>query len=207
MTKFQKGNVAWNKGIKMPDKFKSHLIGNKHSLGVKHSLESIKNSSNKRTKYPVINGRKVCSDCGTEKEVSEFHKKAKSRDGICGYCKACSTIRHQKYYYENREELKRKIRENNKKPHVKMNKRNKNLLVNYGITEDVYQDMLKNQKYSCAICGVNQESLTYKLYVDHCHTTKKVRGLLCKHCNSAIGLFKDDKDTMINAINYISQYD
>lgn len=56
----------------------------------------------------------------------------------------------------------------------------------------------KLARHGCALCGSNQ-----KLVVDHCHKTNKVRGVLCSNCNLGIGLLKDNKDTMMNAINYV----
>lgn len=203
MTKFEKGFTPWNKGKEMSVEFKQKMIGNKNGLGAKHSEESIRIVSEKRTKHPVIDGKKECADCGITKDITEFHKNKTRKDGISTLCKLCSTERHQKYYYENREVLLAKIKEHSSKPHAIANKRNSNLKINYGITEEDYQEMLVEQNNSCAICGVNQNDLRYKLYVDHDHKTGEVRGLLCKHCNSAIGLFNDNKSLLLKAIDYL----
>jgi len=52
---------------------------------------------------------------------------------------------------------------------------------------------------SCDICG----SLTRRLYVDHCHATGSVRGLLCTSCNLGLGLFKDRPGILRVAAAYI----
>ncbi len=62
--------------------------------------------------------------------------------------------------------------------------------------------MLQDQKNSCLIC--NRE-LDQSACVDHCHTTGKVRGLLCRQCNMALGLLKDNIDSLENAINYLKR--
>ena len=62
--------------------------------------------------------------------------------------------------------------------------------------------MYENQNGLCGIC----EKYFEKLHVDHCHTTNKIRGLLCNHCNLALGKFKDDIKRLSNAINYLSLY-
>lgn len=80
----------------------------------------------------------------------------------------------------------------------------------YGITRDQFKQMLTNQKGVCAICGEPETQIDKRtgnvrqLAVDHCHTTGKVRGLLCTHCNHGIGKFKDKIDLLQKAINYLS---
>ena len=75
----------------------------------------------------------------------------------------------------------------------------------YGMTLDDYDRILKSQNNRCAIC--NNKSVGNKrqknLSVDHCHTTGKVRGLLCQWCNSGIGYMKDDIELLEKAIDYL----
>lgn len=68
----------------------------------------------------------------------------------------------------------------------------------YGLTKEEWLKLVKEHGGKCAICK-NEE----KLQIDHCHQTKKVRGLLCARCNKAIGLFKDDIDRVISAVEYL----
>ena len=60
-------------------------------------------------------------------------------------------------------------------------KRNQYLLRKYGITIEQYEKALKLQNYVCAIC--HKPPKTRRLAVDHCHKTKRVRGLLDMFCN------------------------
>ena len=46
--------------------------------------------------------------------------------------------------------------------------------------------------------------IKYKLAVDHCHKTGKIRGLLCGGCNTSIGSFEDNPELLKNAIKYLS---
>src|SRR5687768_14695899 len=63
------------------------------------------------------------------------------------------------------------------------------LLREYGISVDQYKQMEREQGFSCGCCRtVLGEG---ELYVDHCHDTGVVRGLLCQKCNSGIGLLGD----------------
>lgn len=81
---------------------------------------------------------------------------------------------------------------------------NKHLQTAYGITLDEYNGLLKIQNHECAGCGIKDtEAPRNKLYVDHCHTTGKIRGLLCQHCNTALGMVKDSPDTLLSLINYL----
>jgi hypothetical protein len=75
----------------------------------------------------------------------------------------------------------------------------------YGITEAQFNEMNENQGGLCAICHRTNlyGAKTKELYVDHCHETKKVRGLLCNHCNRALGLFGDSIENLENAILYL----
>ncbi len=73
----------------------------------------------------------------------------------------------------------------------------------YGITMAEYNDMFTMQNGSCAICGIHQTHLKNKLSVDHCHSTGKVRGLLCSNCNTGLGYFKDSVVSLEKALSYI----
>lgn len=79
----------------------------------------------------------------------------------------------------------------------------------YGITYKDYYKLLDDQGNKCAICnsvGVNNSRITSgKLFIDHCHATGKIRGLLCSKCNHGIGLLNDDVDLLHKAINYLNK--
>ena len=80
----------------------------------------------------------------------------------------------------------------------------------YGITIEYFKHMWKEQEGKCAICEkeLEQYSKTHKTpnkaCVDHCHTTGKVRGLLCPTCNKALGLFRDNPTYLKKAEEYIN---
>ncbi len=86
-----------------------------------------------------------------------------------------------------------------------------NLKRAYGITLEQYDAMLLQQDGNCAICRkpehvLNKEGKRRALAVDHCHDTKKVRGLLCTNCNKGIGHFSDDPLRLCAAITYLSDF-
>lgn len=64
----------------------------------------------------------------------------------------------------------------------------------YGIEPEEFAALLDAQGGVCAICRGPRNGPGDRLHVDHCHDTKKVRGLLCAKCNTAVGLLNDDPD-------------
>jgi hypothetical protein len=78
----------------------------------------------------------------------------------------------------------------------------------YGMELEDYEKILSMQNGCCAICGYKPDTFAKKenkLYVDHNHKTKKVRGLLCMNCNSAIGHLNEDLTILQNAIEYLKK--
>ena len=82
--------------------------------------------------------------------------------------------------------------------------RSKRLENKYGITLDDYDKILTNQNNACAICGTTTDKSPKPLFVDHCHTSGKIRGLLCQYCNTGLGHFKDNRINLLKAVDYLS---
>ena len=113
------------------------------------------------------------------------------------------------YYYKNKEKCLLNKKKYRIKYHEKISearrkkyKQDKNIryLKVYGISMADYGLILNKQNGVCAICGKTD---IRSLGVDHCHKTKKVRGLLCYNCNLALGYFKDNVESLIKAIAYL----
>lgn len=100
------------------------------------------------------------------------------------------------YYQQHKENLKVKSRNRNIPPHKR---REYHMRWAYDLEPDEYETILQSQDSKCAICGLQSQ-----LHVDHCHATKRVRGLLCVWCNTGLGQFKDDKERLQKAIEYLS---
>lgn len=75
----------------------------------------------------------------------------------------------------------------------------------YGITVLDYEQMLQTQNERCAIC--QDKPTDHVLGVDHDHRTGRVRGLLCRRCNVAIGYLRDDPELADAAANYLRLHD
>lgn len=73
------------------------------------------------------------------------------------------------------------------------------LKYSYGISLEDYARLYKKQRGRCKICSVEKETLC----VDHNHTSGKIRGLLCRQCNAALGLFRDKKRIVQKAWRYL----
>jgi hypothetical protein len=80
-----------------------------------------------------------------------------------------------------------------------------NLKKSFGISLQNYKDKLKEQNNVCAIC-FKPELAARDLAVDHCHTTGKIRGLLCTNCNKLLGHAKDNVEILQSAINYLNKH-
>jgi hypothetical protein len=122
----------------------------------------------------------------------------------------------RKWYAENKEKVrdysKKRYAENSEKilkygrkyssehPEVRL----KSKLKGYGLTVAEFNAMVEKQNGVCAVCG-KSNLRGARLCVDHKHETGKVRGLLCVHCNAAIGLFCDDINLLASAISYLKE--
>lgn len=70
----------------------------------------------------------------------------------------------------------------------------------HGLTPDAFKSMGDSQSWQCAICASNISS---GAHLDHCHATNRVRGLLCRSCNLALGGFKDRPEVLRQAASYL----
>ena len=79
----------------------------------------------------------------------------------------------------------------------------------YGLTPEKYQQLFADCNNQCTICKDPVSMYSYEEHktgqVDHCHTTSKVRGILCGSCNTSLGGFKDDTNLLKAAILYLEE--
>lgn len=74
----------------------------------------------------------------------------------------------------------------------------------YGLTAEQYTELLRKQNERCAICGAKDAGGRGSWHVDHCHSSGKIRDLLCHTCNVALGNFKDDPRLLVRAVSYLT---
>jgi len=71
----------------------------------------------------------------------------------------------------------------------------------YGISLNEYNEMIEVQQNKCFVCR-NSPGVK-SLAVDHCHTSGKVRKLLCHKCNTALGNVDEDITILKKLIDYL----
>jgi hypothetical protein len=117
---------------------------------------------------------KICTSCNTKKSLDDFFKYPSNHYHSC--CKECSKEKSQRYH------------------------KNTYRYAKYGINKEDFDKMIIDQNNSCKICN---QQLNDEIHIDHCHSTGKVRGLLCGKCNKGLGQFNDDIEILTNAIKYL----
>ena len=153
-----------------------------------------------------------CSICKIDKLTNHFPVRSKIARGYDYRCKSCKNIetRNSKaskpkgYYYKKRKDAQRAWAIANPLANKKSI-----LSTRYGISLEDYQKMIQAQNNKCKICNKSETTIDRRtgkvqaLSMDHCHKTNKVRGLLCGHCNHAIGKLKDDPAICRSAALYL----
>lgn len=138
---------------------------------------------------------KICTKCNVNKPLENYYNSPTGKFGKNSWCKECEKIKRRNYVAKNPDLI-----------------RDRQLLGKrrslYGLTQEQFEDIYKNQKGLCYIC---EEVLDLdrkgcdkrKCVVDHDHNTGEIRGLLCRLCNQGLGLFKDNNKILERAIMYL----
>lgn len=159
-----------------------------------------------------------CASPVNPQNLVDFAIDKKRKDGRTPHCKSCLK-RYRDSKKEERNKVIKQWRLNNKdkielyrknsyeKDMLRMKKwREKNRIFKlYGITNEQVLEMKTNQNGKCLICEKHESELKRGLCVDHCHSTNKIRGLLCHSCNQALGLFKDNTCFLKRALSYLEK--
>ena len=146
---------------------------------------------------------KKCSLCKTEKPRDNFSWQNKKKNKVMSACKLCNRTRQKEKRAANPEAQRikdnksyqkhKEHRVNYARVYRKENPdktRATNLKAKYGITAKDYDDMFALQEGRCKICSADQSELKRILCVDHCHSSGKIRGLLCDTCNKFLGFYE-----------------
>jgi len=159
---------------------------------------------------------KRCLQCQKVLSSSAFYVDERTPDGLRGTCKDCRRIQNSErvkrdprkeanYQRNYRESNREKRRVQNQEWAARNPERRRDLRLrwNYGLTEKQFLAKKAAQADKCAIC---QKVPRAVLQVDHCHATRKFRGLLCRQCNLALGGFQDSTKILRGAICYLASH-
>ncbi len=126
------------------------------------------------------------------------------------WCKSCGKRKPMDdYYWRNSSASKNRTRVRKCKPCAyKEGKNGAKLRTNrrkylYNLTEEKFKSLWSSQNGLCAICQTFLTDDAKGVHVDHCHSTKVVRGLLCSPCNTGLGHFRDNPEFLRLAARYL----
>ena len=139
---------------------------------------------------------KTCCRCKRSKSLDAFNVRRLSKDGRNSTCREC---------YND--------------PVVVRARRDRRLMLMYGITLADFERLLRRQKHRCAICPrkashfVVAGRVRRSLNIDHNHACcpgkkscgKCIRGLLCVRCNRVVGAMEDDASLLRRAAEYLER--
>lgn len=137
--------------------------------------------------YPRISYSEYkCSKCKNILPINMFSKSINAIKGHYSHCKNCRAKVHKDY------------QKTEKSKKAKLKKL-------YGLTPENFYNMVKSQNGFCKICDNVLNPQIGDICVDHCHITGFVRGILCRRCNTGLGMFKDNIKSLKNAIIYLEK--
>lgn len=177
---------------------------------------------------------KLCIDCREVLPADSFYRHGLKKDGLGTYCRECHKARDKKMREHRKRDAKERRDRNPElrcptcgktKPNSEFNlhtgsatgfastckgcRRLTLVRQKYGVSAEVYEEMMRRQHGLCAICGQQDRGFyrgtRKRLAVDHDHTTGFVRGLLCQDCNIMLGHGKHDTNVFLSAVEYVKR--
>jgi hypothetical protein len=145
----------------------------------------------------VTDAVKSCTDCKESKPLSSFRSRGgKMAHLYKSHCSTCLYKRHKGWVENNPD----KVEDYRGKDPWTLAKR----CARYGISPEQLTEQFDKQNCSCAICKTKVSLIDSA--IDHNHDTGEFRGILCKQCNRALGMFKDNAVILRNAVDYLETY-
>ena len=131
----------------------------------------------------------------------KYNKGESGRQAQAKYRKTDKFKRDQKKYYEaHKVEIYRRHKDD------LLARLQKWRFKRFGITEAIYNHMMQACNYACEICLRKFEDTPKGAFIDHCHKTGKVRGLLCFSCNTAEGHLRADPEIIYRLYEYVKKH-
>lgn len=137
---------------------------------------------------------KTCARCRQSKPLAEFFRGGRARPGPGSYCKGCVAERRR----ERRAADPVLAASDARKKREYWYERT------YGLSMVDATALVDAADGRCQICRiVFDETIDGALQIDHNHVTGAVRGVLCRRCNTGLGMFVDDPARLQAAIAYL----
>lgn len=162
---------------------------------------------------------KRCTKCGQTKHASDFGNNRTQVDGLTSSCRlcdaasrasrACSVVVSEKRCSGCRQMMRAsefyraKGTRDGLEIYCRECSRWRDIKRNYGLSREGYENIMNSQGGVCAIC---QTCGSEPLVVDHDHQTGVVRELLCRLCNSILGLARENTKLLMSAANYLVKH-
>ena len=144
---------------------------------------------------------KRCRTCSQVKPTSGFYARKDSPDGLMSQCKECRLVASNEHYRSNKPQHAAT---------VKARYDTFGRFRRYGITQERYEQALREQDGNCALCGVDDPGGKGVWHIDHAHDPARstattagfnqtddptlFRGLLCHRCNISLGHYEQLRD-------------
>jgi len=168
----------------------------------------------------MIQKIKTCTVCHEQKPIDDFYLEKRGPYKIRrSDCKICKNAKKQEWARNHRAHINLY-----KKTHRKGENswrrsrylsdgdwRKRRLLENKawrcGVKRTEVEQLQEKWDGSCAICGITSVANPSKnWHIDHCHDTHKLRNILCHHCNTMIGLAKENPSILRKAAEYLEKH-
>lgn len=172
---------------------------------------------------------KTCTKCGQTFPATtvHFYKHARGKHGVTPRCKPCvnednkvvtermlqenpdrvraqQAARTRKHYHNNLDASRKKQRDYQAKLRTDPNRYADIQAKKRGggarLSVEEIEAIRTKQNNLCAICSTPDPT-----DLDHCHTSGRVRWLLCKHCNRGLGAFKDSPQLLCKAAELLAE--
>jgi hypothetical protein len=155
---------------------------------------------------PSDDVKKWCFGCEKDLLRSEFNRDRGRKDGLEWRCRKCRNTYKRALWTKPhvRDKWIKKSQDFRKTEEGQRSRRRSAWKSRYGMTEEAYCELRDAQGNRCAICkelAVGE----WDLCVDHHHGTKEVRGLLCKPCNTGLGMARDSIPVLLAMIDYLTK--
>lgn len=134
---------------------------------------------------------KFCKNCLINHPIENFGVDKQTRDGLLSRCKSCMS------------QYKKELRST---PEAKKANKLYAIRKRYKLTPEQYYELISR---NCDSCGSD-----VGLAIDHDHNCcpdritcgNCIRGVLCRRCNTAEGMFKNDPNAILKLVSYMQKH-